>query len=302
MLIQVSFGGTPIGAVNDVQLATTGFNFVNLPFTPTNDTGTLTFQTTVTGDMSAYFDAVNIVQRDAGNAVIANPSFEASGPPTDTTGNPPSADSGEVIKPAAMAGWVWDTNQTGTYGISLAGGAYADNGAVPALVNRTPVEEVGIYLSTSTINAMMLPGDAMNFAQQTHQYAVWGWGTALSELHYQYRIVPEWKLNDSGLLQGLKVLIIPNAKAFEPADVATLQTWVAAGGCLLVTGDSGSLLGESGNFAPANTLVLAPLTGVASFNVPPALRTNFLGSGAVYYYGGNPGYVYYNATAANRAA
>jgi len=30
-----------------------------------------------------------------------------------------------------MAGWLWDTNQTGTYGISLAGGVYADNGAIP---------------------------------------------------------------------------------------------------------------------------------------------------------------------------
>ena len=46
--------------------------------------------------------------------------------------------------------------------------------------------------------------------------------------------------------------------------------------------------------------MLAPLTGVASFNVPPAQRTNFLGSGAVYYYGANPGYVFYNATAADR--
>ena len=174
--------------------------------------------------------------------------------------------------------------------------------AAPAFAHRLPVEEVGIYLSTSTINAMMLPGDAMNFANQYHQYAVWGWGTALSQLHYQYRIVPEWKLNDPGLLQALKLLIIPNAEAFEPADVATLQAWVANGGCLVVTGDSGSVLGESGNFAPANTLVLAPLTGVASFSGAPAVWTNLLGSGAVYYYRDNVGYVYYNATASARAA
>ncbi len=195
-----------------------------------------------------------------------------------------------------------DTELCGTPQMQRDFMTFVARSAAPAFANRVPVEEVGIYLSTSTINAMMLPGDAMNFAQQYHQYAVWGWGTALSELHYQYRIVPEWKLNESGLLQALKVLIIPNAEAFEPADVATLQSWVASGGCLVVTGDSGSLLGESGNFAPANPLVLAPLTGVASFSVPPALRTNFLGSGAVYYYGNNMGYVYYNATAADRAA
>jgi hypothetical protein len=131
MELQVSFGGAPIGAITGVQVATSAFQFVNLTFTPTNDTGTLSFTTTVTGDASAYLDAVNIVQRDAGNVVIMNPSFEASGPPTASTGNPPATDSGEVIAPALMAGWLWDTNQTGTYGISLVGGAYADNGAIP---------------------------------------------------------------------------------------------------------------------------------------------------------------------------
>ncbi len=177
---------------------------------------------------------------------------------------------------------------------------FVASAAAPAFAGRTPIEEVGIYLSTSTINAMMLPGDAENFAAQYHQYAVWGWGTALSQLHYQYRMVPEWKLNAPGLLPALKVLIIPNAEAFEPADVPALQAWVAAGGCLLVTGDSGSLLGESGNFAAASPLVLAPLTGVANFSTAPGLSTNLLGAGAVFYYRGNTGYAYYNATAAVR--
>ena len=131
MVIQVSFGGVPIGAITGVELVTDAFAFANLAFTPTNDTGTLIFTTTVTGDASAYLDAVSIVQRDADNVVMVNPSFEASGPPTALTGNPPAADSGEIIAPALMAGWLWDTNQTGTYGISLAGGVYADNGTIP---------------------------------------------------------------------------------------------------------------------------------------------------------------------------
>ena len=173
--------------------------------------------------------------------------------------------------------------------------------AAPAFAKRVPIEEVGVYLSTSSILSTALPGDAANFADQKHQYAVWGWGTALSQLHYQYRIVPEWNLNPN-LLQALKILIIPNAQAFEPADVATLQTWVTSGGCLIVTGDSGSLLGESGNFASTNKLVLAPLTGVTNFSGAPALWTNFLGAGAVFYYSNNEGYVYYNATSSGRAA
>src|ERR1019366_3893914 len=42
MVIQVRFGGVAIGAINGVELMTSGFNFVSLPFTPTADTGDLT--------------------------------------------------------------------------------------------------------------------------------------------------------------------------------------------------------------------------------------------------------------------
>ena len=173
--------------------------------------------------------------------------------------------------------------------------------AAPAFANRVPIEEVGLYVSTSSILTRALPGDAFDYADQYHQYAVWGWGTALSQLHYQYRMVPEWRLNRS-LLQTLKVLIVPNAEAFEPGDVDTLQTWVASGGCLIVTGDSGSRLGESGNFALTNNLVLAPLTGVVNFNIAPAAQTNLLGAGVVYYFSNNLGSVYYNESTTSRAA
>jgi hypothetical protein len=129
--LMVLFDGLQIGVIPSTQLVVKGYDFVSFFFTPTNDTGTLTFQTQNTGDATVDLDAVNIVQRDADNVVMMNPSFEASGPPTASTGNPPAADSGEIIAPAAMAGWQWDTNQSGTYGISLVGGVYADNGAIP---------------------------------------------------------------------------------------------------------------------------------------------------------------------------
>ena len=129
--VAVSFDGAQIGAISGAQRVTGGYDFANVVFTPTNDTGVLTFQTTASGDASVTFDAVNIVQRDPNNVILMNPSFEASGPPTAMTGNPPAADSGEIIKPARIAGWTWDANQAGTYGVSLAGGMYGDNGAVP---------------------------------------------------------------------------------------------------------------------------------------------------------------------------
>jgi len=135
--LDVSFSGVQLASIPDIvgpnnNLLTSGYYFANFSFTATNDTGTLAFQSVVpSGDATVGIDAVNIVQRDAGNVVLMNPSFEASGPPTTAIGNPPAPDSGEIIKPAPMAGWLWDTNQTGTYGISLSGGVYADNGAIP---------------------------------------------------------------------------------------------------------------------------------------------------------------------------
>jgi len=132
MNMTVTMGGASIGDFNSIQLDASGYLFANLAFTATNDTETLAFQTTASGDMTVGLDAVNIVQRNTNEVVIMNPSFEASGPPSTTFAIPPGPDDGEVIGPAAnMAGWTWDTNYTGVYGVSTTGGTYADNGAIP---------------------------------------------------------------------------------------------------------------------------------------------------------------------------
>ncbi len=172
--------------------------------------------------------------------------------------------------------------------------------AAPTFTSRVPVEEVGIYFSSSSVLAGALPGDASNFSRQDHLFAMWGWGTVLSEMHYQYRIVPEWKLTRD-LLLGLKLLIIPNAAAFDPDDVSTLLAWVQTdGGSLIVTGDSGSRLGEAGNFEPVVNLGLASLTGVTNYSTAPAAFTNHLGAGVVRFIKSNLGRSYYDATASGR--
>jgi len=174
--------------------------------------------------------------------------------------------------------------------------------AAPAFVNRVPLEEIGIYFSSSSILTAALPGDASDFSKQDHMFALWGWGTALSELHYQYRMVPEWKLTRD-FLGTLKVLIVPNAVAFEGPDVATLLDWVQTdGGSLIVTGGSGSRLGESGNFDAVTNLVLSPLTAVTNYNTAPADFTNRLGAGVVRFIRSNLGRNYYDASAAGRSA
>lgn len=102
-----------VGAAND-------YGFRNVLFTAANSIATISIGASVSagGDMTAVIDAVSITQRDEGNVIVENPSFEASG---DVAGN-------GVITPQRMAGWAG----TGVYGVNFGGaGPFADNGAVP---------------------------------------------------------------------------------------------------------------------------------------------------------------------------
>ena len=130
--------------------------------------------------------------------------------------------------------------------------------------NRTPDEDVGIYYSSSSILREMTPKGFIDQNRQPHQFGFWGWATALGELHYQYRAIPEWKLTPE-LLSTLRVLVIPDADVLDPSDVSSvLVPWVNNGGRLIITGNSGAYLGESGNFAlNTNGLSIASLTNLA---------------------------------------
>jgi hypothetical protein len=130
----------------------------------------------------------------------------------------------------------------------------------PLFGARTPIEDVGVYYSSSTLLRQHTPGDYLNFNAQPHQCAFWGWTTALGELHYQYRALPEWKLTRENL-DSLAILVIPDAEVLDPMAVTeVLQPWVEAGGRLVITGDTGKFLGETGNFDPnPDGLSVAPL-------------------------------------------
>jgi len=156
---------------------------------------------------------------------------------------------------------------------------------------RLPIEDVGIYYSTSSLLWNMTPA-GINVDNQPHQMAVWGWGTALEALHYQYRILPEWKLTADALSQ-LRVLIVANAEVCDPSQVAIIDPWVRAGGLLIVTGGSGNRLGESGNFNTTTTLTLAGLTGVTKTSGSPTTKLVTVGAGKVYYAKNNIGLTYF---------
>ena len=66
--------------------------------------------------------------------------------------------------------------------------------AKPTYGRRVPIQDVGLYYSSSSILATMTPLGFRDMENQPHQFGHWGWGTALGELHYQYRPIPEWKL------------------------------------------------------------------------------------------------------------
>jgi hypothetical protein len=131
----------------------------------------------------------------------------------------------------------------------------------PVFGKREPLREIGIYYSSSSQLMEFVPAGVRDHARQPHAFAFLGWGTGLTQLHVPWRAVPEWKLN-SETLGGLRALIIPSADVFPAEDVAALTAWIRGGGTLIIAGDSGSRLGESGNFDPAPAgSTLAPLEG-----------------------------------------
>ncbi|PYK98169.1 MAG: hypothetical protein DME19_13550 [Verrucomicrobia bacterium] len=97
----------PVGGTN-------AYYFRNVSFVPQMSSTLLEF-----GSIAAsLIDAVTIIQRDEGNVVVQNPSFEASGLPQ----------SPGMISPDPISGW----DGTGSYGVNFSGdGPFADNGTAP---------------------------------------------------------------------------------------------------------------------------------------------------------------------------
>jgi hypothetical protein len=124
-------GNPSVGLVvrlNDVDLLTVDsiapvlspneYNYGQAEFTADATTGVLSFNSVVSGDGTLLLDAVTVVQRDDGQIVLQNPSFEAEG-------NVPSPG---YIQPDRISGWA----ATGNYGVNAANaGPFADNGVSP---------------------------------------------------------------------------------------------------------------------------------------------------------------------------
>ncbi len=116
--LKTKFNDVELDKIANVKPVTGGkpYNFRSVSFKPDTDAGTLTFETVASGDATALVDAVTLVQRDEGNVIVMNPSFEASGDVADT---------GVLTD---LAGW----NGTGVFGVNVSGAGFANNGAAPS--------------------------------------------------------------------------------------------------------------------------------------------------------------------------
>ena len=158
----------------------------------------------------------------------------------------------------------------------------------PEFGDRRPVAEVGLYYSSSSQLLEMVPGGFRNHADQPHSFSFYGWGAALTMLHVPWRAVPEWKMARRELA-GLRVLIIPSADVFPKEDVRALRQWVKGGGLLVIAGDCGKRLGESGGFDPAPSGSTLALFGGKE---EPVVH---LGAGVVLRLAQDPGRSFYKA-------
>jgi hypothetical protein len=120
--LSVKFGGVELAKITQVTAAGgAGYHFHSVDFVPTSASGTLEFITTVApgADATLLLDAVSIVQRDSGDILIQNPSFEATGVPSGVG----------YIQPDQFAGWTASGNG---WGPNLDGvGPFTDNGDAP---------------------------------------------------------------------------------------------------------------------------------------------------------------------------
>ncbi len=116
--LTATYGTQNIATVASIA-PSANYTFLNASFTPSTSSATLTITNSSpsgANDNSLLLDAISVIQRSAGQVVIANPSFEGSTNQTTVT-------NGYL----APAGWtaLWNT------GVNSAGGPFADNGSIP---------------------------------------------------------------------------------------------------------------------------------------------------------------------------
>ncbi len=127
-ILSVSYGNQTLATVAGIPTNNPDYTFLNVPFTPTASSGTLTITNndlTTSGNSALLLDAVSVIQRGANQVVIANPSFQASSPDLQLFNG------GSGYTPA-IAGWTITTgNGDVLTGINSSSGPFYNNGVAP---------------------------------------------------------------------------------------------------------------------------------------------------------------------------
>lgn len=224
-----------------------------VPVTPDVDGGTLTFQVTVRGDSTALLDAVTLVERDEGNFVVMNPSFEASG----TVDN--GAPSVGTDWPA-ISGWA----KTGVAGVDDGTGGQADNGRIPEQALVAFISDEGSLAQTLS---PLVPAD--NY-QLSFAYNAKSGTTPHLQLLVDGAVAWEKDVTAVGGTQPYSRQTVTFKAAAATAQI-TFSNTVAGATVLLdevkVLGQTGSLLPPLG-MEPAKMALRVGDEGMGTFTVP----------------------------------
>ncbi len=196
---------TPVG-----DLGETEYYFAHVPFTPTATGGLLEFvHDVVSGDASVVLDAVNIIPRDAGEIVIQNPSFEASG-------SPPGVG---YLNPFRLSGW---TAGPGGYGINVNGeGPFTDNGWVPDQDRAGFLQGTGTAISQTLTG--LTPGGRYTLVLGLNARNCCG-GTPIARVTFAEEVLFEQVVPPVGALNPYPSLYLPFT---APANEGVLRIEIA---------------------------------------------------------------------------
>ncbi|MDG2122591.1 MAG: hypothetical protein P8J87_02760 [Verrucomicrobiales bacterium] len=133
--LSVSFGGqtlVPTTVMNPLG-AGASYEFFQVAFSPLTAAGDLLFSTgtSVAGDHTLFLDSVSLIQRNANELVVANPSFEGSG----TVATFPGYQ-------RAIGGWNYSA-VSGNPGVNTNAGPFYDNGINPDGANIGFIQQQG---------------------------------------------------------------------------------------------------------------------------------------------------------------